>query len=210
MRKHSAFLSIWLEIFYFVQNDRGGRYEMNARDLGYIAVSTALLCVSAWVAISVGGVPFTLQTLVLCLTAGLLGCKRAALATLAYLLLGFIGVPVFSGFTGGVGVLLSPTGGYLIGFLPLALLAGVAGDKLADKKGVKSGVCFGLCMGLGVLLCYALGTVWFVVISAQNSGAVGFWSALALCVLPYIPFDGVKIVFAVFLTAKLRKFIKIK
>lgn len=183
---------------------------MNARDLGYIAVSTAFLCVSAWVAIPVGGVPVTLQILVLCLMAGLLGWKRTVLTTLAYLLLGFIGVPVFAGFTGGVGVLLSPTGGYLIGFLPLALLAGLAGDKLADRRGVQARIWLGLFMGLGVLVCYAVGTVWFMLLSAQNTETVGFFAALTLCVLPYIPLDCVKIVLAVFLTAKLRKFIKIK
>ena len=137
-------------------------YEMNARDLGYMAVSAAFLCVSAWVAIPVGGVPVTLQILVLCLAAGLLGWKRAVLTVLAYLLLGCIGAPVFAGFTGGVGVLLSPTGGYLIGFLPLALLAGLAGDKLADRRGVKARILLGLFMGLGVVLCYLLGTVWFI------------------------------------------------
>ncbi len=183
---------------------------MNARDLGYIAVSTAFLCVSAWVAVPVGGVPVTLQILVLCLVAGLLGWKRAVLTALAYLLLGFIGAPVFAGFAGGVGVLLSPTGGYLIGFLPLAWFAGIAGDKLADRQERKARILLGLFMGLGVLLCYLLGTVWFVFLSAQNSEAVGFFSALTLCVAPYIPLDCVKIVLAVFLTAKLRKFIKIK
>jgi biotin transport system substrate-specific component len=181
---------------------------MKARDLGYIAVSTAILSVSAWVAIPIGGVPFTLQTLVLCLTAGLLGWKRGVLSVLAYLLLGFIGVPVFAGFTGGAGVLLSPTGGYLIGFLPLALLSGFLVDT--EKKGTKGGVLLGLFMGLGVLLCYAFGTIWFIVLSAQESVNVGLWSALTLCVLPYIPLDAVKIILAVFLTKKLRKFIKIR
>jgi biotin transport system substrate-specific component len=181
---------------------------MNARNLGYIAVSTALLCVSAWVAIPLGGIPFTLQTLVLCLSAGLLGAKRGILAVLAYLLLGCIGVPVFAGFMGGIGVLLSPTGGYLVGFLPLSLIVGLAGEKHADKEKLR--VLLGTVMGLGVVVCYALGTVWFVLLTAQESTSVGFWSALVTCVLPYIPFDAVKIVFAVVLTEKLRKFIKIK
>ena len=183
---------------------------MNARDLSYIAVSTAFLCVSAWVAIPIAGIPFTLQTLVLCLTAGLLGWKRATIATLAYLFLGVIGVPVFSGFLGGVSVLLSHTGGYLVGFVPLAAIVGVAGDKLADKNGVKGKVCLGLCMGLGILVCYILGTVWFVTVAAQNSETVGLWTALTLCVFPYIVFDAFKVILAVFLTGKLRKFIKIK
>ena len=181
---------------------------MNARDVGYIAVSTALLCVSAWAAIPLGGIPFTLQTLVLCLSAGLLGTKRGTLAVLAYLLLGFIGAPVFAGFMGGVSVLLSPTGGYLVGFFPLSLVVGLAGERLVGKE--KSRVLLAAVMGLGVVACYALGTVWFVLLTAQDSVSVGFWSALVTCVLPYIPFDAVKIVFAVFLIEKLRKIIKIK
>lgn len=112
---------------------------MNARDLGYIALSAALLSVSAWVAFPVGGVPITLQTLVLCLTSGLLGAKRGGVTALVYLLLGSIGVPVFAGFTGGISVLLSPTGGYLVGFIPLALVSGGAGDRFADRKGVNRG-----------------------------------------------------------------------
>jgi biotin transport system substrate-specific component len=181
---------------------------MNARNLGYIAVSTALLSISAWVAIPIGGIPFTLQILVLCLTAGLLGWKGALLSTLAYLLLGFIGIPVFAGFTGGVGVLLSPTGGYLVGFLPLALVSGIAGDKLAEKKGIKSRAFLGLFMGLGVLLCYTFGTVWFIIFSGQESASTGFFSALTLCVLPYIPLDAIKVVLAVLLTVKIQKHIK--
>ena len=187
---------------------KGGMYEMNARDLGYIAVSTAFLSVSAWVAVPVGGIPITLQTLVLCLSASLLGAKRGMLATLAYLLLGLVGVPVFAGFTGGVGVLLSPTGGYLVGFLPLSLWVGLAGEKLLERENGK--LLLGLCMGGGVLLCYATGTVWFVVLMAQNSARVGLWSALLTCVLPYLPFDIVKIFIAVLSTQKLRKIINIK
>ena len=181
---------------------------MNARDLGYIAVSTALLSVSAWMAIPLGGVPITVQILVLCLTAGLLGAKRAVLATLAYLLLGFIGVPVFAGFSGGVRVLLSPTGGYLVGFLPLSFLVGLMGERAAKKK--RAALWLGVFMGVGVLSCYVFGTVWFVLISAQESVTVGLWSALTLCVFPYIPLDAVKIFFAVLLVEKLRKIINMK
>ena len=184
-------------------------YAMNARDLGYIAVSTAFLCVSAWLSIPFGGIPFTLQIFVLCVFSGLLGCKRAALATLAYLLLGVIGIPVFAGFMGGVGVLLSPTGGYLVGFLPCSILVGLAGSKWLSKEGWKAKLWLGAFMGLGVVCCYTVGTIWFVILTAQESVSVGVWSALMTCVFPYLPLDIVKILFAVLLTVKLRKFIKI-
>lgn len=180
---------------------------MNARDLGYTAVSTAFLCVSAWLSIPFGGIPFTMQIFVLCAFSALLGWKRAALATLAYLLLGVIGIPVFAGFAGGVGVLLSPTGGYLVGFLPCAIVVGLGG-KWLSKEGLKAKLWLGMFMGLGVVCCYALGTVWFIILTAQESVAVGVWAALVACVLPYLPLDVVKILFAVVLTGKLRKFIK--
>ena len=183
---------------------------MNTRDLGYVALSTALLCISAWIAIPLAGIPITMQTLVLCLSSALLGWKKGLFAVLAYLLLGCIGAPVFAGFTGGVGVLLSPTGGYLIGFLPCAFVIGWAGDRLSNRKGWNTRLFLGLWMGLGVLLCYALGTAWFILLTAQESSRVGLWSALITCVLPYLPFDCVKIVCAVVIVGKLGKIIKIK
>jgi biotin transport system substrate-specific component len=183
-------------------------YAMNARDLGYIAVSTAFLCVSAWLMIPFGGIPFTMQIFVLCTFSALLGVKRAMLATLAYLLLGGIGIPVFAGFTGGVSVLLSPTGGYLVGFLPCAIVVGLAG-KWLRREGWKARLWLGGAMGLGLLCCYATGTLWFVLLTAQENVPVGIWSALVTCVFPYLPLDIVKILFAVLLTVKLRKFIKI-
>ena len=181
---------------------------MNTKNLAYIALFTAVIAVTAWIHFPLGGIPFTLQTLGICLTAGLLGWKRGLIATAAYLLLGLVGVPVFAGFTGGVGVLLSPTGGYLVGFLPLALVSGIAGEKFAKKKGAKPKIFLGLFMGLGVLLCYTFGTVWFVIFSGQESASTGFFSALTLCVLPYIPLDAIKVILAVLLTVKIQKHIK--
>ena len=142
-------------------------YEMNTRDLGYTALSAALLCVSAWIAVPIGGVPITLQTLVLCLSAGLLGAKRATFSVLAYLLLGIIGVPVFAGFTGGVAKLLSPTGGYILGFLAAAPVIGWGSDKYAHRDDAKGVWALASCMLLGLLLCYAVGTFWFVFLTSE-------------------------------------------
>ena len=107
---------------------------MNARDLSYIAVSTALIVVSAWIAVPFGEVPITMQTAVICLIAGLLGTKRAAFAVAAYILLGAVGVPVFAGFTGGLARLIAPMGGYIVGFLPLAIVVGLVADRTKNKK----------------------------------------------------------------------------
>ena len=180
---------------------------MNARDLSYIAVSTALIVVSAWLAVPFGEVPITMQTAVICLIAGLLGAKRAAFAVTAYIFLGAVGVPVFAGFTGGVARLIAPMGGYIVGFLPLAIVVGLVADR-TKKMEKRGGVYLAAAMALGTLLCYALGTAWFVVVAAQNGGGVGVWAALSLCVFPYLPFDIAKIALAVFLTLKLNRFIK--
>ena len=182
-------------------------YAMTAKDLGYIAVSTALIAVSSWIALPLGGIPVTLQTLAVCLTAALLGWRRAVFAIVAYLALGGIGVPVFAGFTGGVGKLLSPTGGYLFGFLLTALFVGGASKLVKEKSEKKYPIILWGAMLLGVLLCYILGTIWFALISS-NGGLGGFWGALVTCVLPYLPFDFIKTAFAAFLAQRLKKYVK--
>ena len=172
-------------------------YEMNARDLGYIALSTAMLCVSAWICIPLGSLPVTMQTTAVCLIAGLLGTKRAALAVAAYLLLGTSGVPVFAGFTGGVAKLIAPTGGYIVGFFPLAILTSMG--RRYEKRLPR--LSFAL---LGAVVCYTLGTIWFVCVG----GKLSVWTALTLCVLPYFPLEFAKLPLADFLSQKLKKFIK--
>ena len=174
---------------------------MKTKDLGYIALSAALLTVSAWIAVPIGTIPITLQTATLFLVAGLLGLKRAVLATLAYILLGGIGVPVFAGFLGGFSVLLSPTGGYIVGFLAISLIVGWYTEK---KRGEKA---WGLAMAMffALLLCYAFGTVWFMAVLGTDTG---FFGAIAFCVLPYLPFDILKLILSLFLLQKLKKIIK--
>lgn len=179
---------------------------MKTRDLAYIAVCTALHAVSAWLAFPIGAIPVTLQTLVVCLAAGLLGWQRGFLATLAYLLLGFVGVPVFSGFTGGAFVLLSSTGGYLIGFLFIPLIMGAFLPWAERETGGKKILPYALGATLGVLCCYAFGTLWCAL--GVNGEAVGLVAAISTCVLPYLPFDIVKIAVAVLLIVKLKKYIK--
>ena len=179
---------------------------MKTRDLVYIAVCAALLSMSAWLAFPIGAIPVTLQTLVVCLAAGLLGWQRGFFAVLAYLLLGFVGVPVFSGFTGGAFVLLSPTGGYLVGFLFIPLIMGAFQAWAEKEDGAKRILPYALGAALGVTCCYAFGTLWCVL--GVNGQAVGLLAALSACVLPYLPFDAVKIAVAVLLIIKLKKFIK--
>ena len=177
---------------------------MSARGLTYIAISTALLAVSAWIAFPLGEGYVTMQTAIICLIAALLGAKRSVFAVVAYILLGAIGAPVFAGFTGGIAKLLAPTGGYIVGFIPLACVVGVAADVTKNlTRGRWLFLIFSIV--LGTFLCYALGTAWFAL---TEGASLGIWAAVTICVLPYLPFDIAKIFLTVYLVKKLRKFIK--
>ena len=173
--------------------------RISTRDLVYVAVFTALMAICAWIAIPTS-VPFTLQTLGVFLAVGLLGGRRGTLAVLVYLLLGAVGAPVFSGFTGGIGALVGTTGGYILGFLLCALTMWAVETALG-----KSLWALGLGMVLGLVVCYAFGTAWFMVVYTQASGPVGLWTVLGWCVIPFIGPDLVKIALALALSARLRR-----
>ena len=123
---------------------------------------------------------------------------------LIYILLGAVGIPVFAGFSGGIGVLLGNTGGYIIGFLFSALLMWLIEKLFGRKTWV-----LGISMVLGLIVCYAIGTVWFMVVYAQNSGAVGLATVLGWCVIPFIIPDLVKIALALTLSKRLSKALKL-
>ena len=171
-------------------------------DLIYIALFAVIIAVCSWITIPTV-VPFTLQTFAIFLSVGLLGWKRGTVAVLIYILLGAIGIPVFSGFNAGLGWILGPTGGYIIGFIFTALIMGAIINKTGKKP-----VFLALAMFAGLLACYAFGTTWFMIVYAQNSGAIGLSSALLLCVIPFIIPDLLKITLAVILTARLAPHIK--
>jgi biotin transport system substrate-specific component len=160
-----------------------------------VAVMAALLCVLGPLAIPIGPVPFSLAVLVICLTAVLLGAKRAAAAVALYLLIGFAGLPVFTGFAGGPGKMLGPTGGYMIGYVFLALLGGWAADRYPGSAFLQFA---GMCAGLAVL--YAFGTVWLVHLTKLPLD-----KALRVAVYPFVPVDAVKAVLAIVFGRALKK-----
>ncbi|MBQ6382957.1 MAG: biotin transporter BioY [Clostridia bacterium] len=170
---------------------------MTARDLTFISVSIALIAVCSWISVP-SAIPFTLQTFAVCLIAALLGLRPGLWAVAGYILLGAVGVPVFSGFRGGPGALLGVTGGYIIGFLFTALTVGFA----ADRHGRRLPVLL-FSMALGILLCYVFGTAWFMLVYAKNTGPVSLGTALAWCVTPYLITDGIKLVLAALLARRL-------
>lgn len=174
--------------------------KSNLLDLVYIAMFAAIITICAQIQIPTT-VPFTLQTFGVFAAGGLLGWKRGTLSVIVYVLLGLAGVPVFAGFTGGIGILAGPTGGYIIGFIFTALIVGIMSDKLGRKIWVLA-----VSMVLGLLVCYAFGTAWFMV---TVEGGMGLYSALGLCVFPYLPFDAAKIAVAVVLVNRLNKIVKL-
>ena len=168
------------------------RKKMNTRDMVYIALFACLMAICAWISIP-GQIPFTLQTMGVFLAVGLLGGKRGTLAVLVYILMGAVGLPVFSGMTGG----------YIVGFLVSALLMWAMEALLGKKTWVLA-----VSMVLGLIACYAFGTAWFLVVYTSSKGAITLGAVLGMCVIPYIIPDAVKIAVALVLTRILKRFVK--
>lgn len=171
------------------------------KDVVYIGVFAAIIAVCSWISVP-SAVPFTLQTMGVFTAVGILGGKRGTLAVLAYIFLGAIGIPVFSGFSGGVGYILGTTGGYIVGFLFSALLMWGMEKLLGSKKWVLAAS-----MLAGLLACYAVGTVWFMAVYAKNSGEISLGTVLGWCVIPFIVPDLIKIAVSLFLTSRLKRFV---
>lgn len=172
------------------------------RNMTYIALFAVLMAVCSWISIPTT-VPFTMQTFAVFLAIGLLGGRRGTLAVLVYLLMGAVGLPVFSNFTGGLGVLLHVTGGYLLGFFLCAAASWFFEAVFGQKKWVLP-----VSMAVGLIVCYAFGTAWFMVVYARTTSAVGLGTALVLCVCPYIVPDLVKLSLALLLKRRLAFLVK--
>lgn len=167
-------------------------------DMVYIGVFAVLMAICSWISIPTA-VPFTLQTFGVFMAVGMLGGKRGTIAVLLYILLGAVGVPVFAGMTGGIGILAGTTGGYIVGFLFSALVMW-AMEKLPGKKAVIQI----LSMAAGLIVCYAFGTLWFMTVYMRTNGAVSLSAVLGWCVLPFIIPDIIKIILAYGLSRKLK------
>ena len=166
---------------------------MKWRESVLVALMAAALCaLSPW-ALPVGAVPVSLASLGVYFCVGLLGLRGGTLAVGIHLLLGAVGVPVFAGFIGGLPHLLGPTGGSLLGYLPCALVAG------ALMRVNPAGKWLPLWLGVGTLVLYALGTAWYM-----WQTAVPLWTAVTICVLPFVVADVVKIAVATAVILPLR------
>ena len=162
---------------------------------------TAVMCILCPFAVPIGPVPVTLGVFAVYLAVYVLGAVRGALACLLYILLGALGLPVFSGYSGSLGKLLGPTGGYIVGYLFLALITGAiftVADNLRSAKHDLPGIRLLFIqisgMTLGLLACYFFGTLWFTLY--KSADGMTFVQALSVCVFPFLPFDLAKIAVA--------------
>ena len=151
--------------------------------LAMTAVMAAVMAAAAPFSIAIGPIPLSLCTFVIYLTAYVLGWKRGTAATLVYVLMGAVGLPVCSNFGAGLAKVLGPTGGYILGYLPLALIAGLAVERFPRNRQAQFA---GLVLGTGVL--YAFGTAWYCF-----QAKAGLGPALMACVVPFLPGDLIKI-----------------
>jgi len=170
---------------------------MQARFLARCALFSALMCICAWISIPFGNLSFTLQSFALILALIVLGGNGGTVAVAVYLILGMVGLPVFSGFRGGFGTLLGVTGGYLWGFLLSCLVFW----GITSIFGEKANLCAAIAAMVSVYIC---GTLWFTVYASG-----GFLLILAQSVLPYLLPDAVKLFLAISLSGKLKKLLPV-
>ena len=174
------------------------------RSMIFTAIMAAIICVCAPFSIPVPGllVPISLATFAVYLAGGVLGAKRGALAVLVYILIGAVGLPVFSGFSGGLAKLFGVTGGYIIGYIPCALLSGLIFER------VKKAWALPLGMAAGTAACYIFGTAWFLVSTTLAAGRPLTGAAVAAavmnCVVPFLVGDAIKIAAATSVTLPLK------
>ena len=177
-----------------------GSSANKTKTMALIAVMAAVTCILGplSLAIPVSPVPISLTNLAVYFAIYVLGMKRGTISYCIYLLLGLVGLPVFAAFTGGAGKLFGPTGGYLIGFIFMALICGFFIEKWEKKLYMHF-----IGMVLGTAVCYVFGTAWLA-----YTAHMGFAAALAAGVIPFIPGDLVKIIIAMIAGPIIRKQLK--
>lgn len=169
--------------------------NINIRKMVLCSLFAALTAVCTWLSIPVADIAFTMQTFAVLLTLGILGGRWGTVSILIYLLMGAVGLPVFSGFRGGIGALLGVTGGYIWGFLLLGLTYWAL-ERLGKP----------VAMITGMLVCYLCGSAWFMIYAGSG---IGFAAAIFKCVMPYLIPDGVKLWLALTLSRQIGRRMKL-
>ncbi len=171
---------------------------LSVRDLAMIAIFVALIIVCTWITIPLGPVPFTLQTFAICVTGGVLGLKRGTIAVVVYILLGIVGVPVFSEFSSGI-VKFIPntetgmTGGYILGFILTVIIIGIFKNLSKDKDNKMKA-------------CFIFGTIWFWQFNPMHMGLA---ASISACVIPFIIPDLAKIIVALLVSTQVNKYLNV-
>lgn len=176
---------------------------MKTKELVYVALCAVIIAICSWISIPTA-VPFTLQTFGIYLTIAVLGGKLGTISFLIYLTLGAIGLPVFAGFKGGFAALTGPTGGYIIGFLATALIMWGF-----EKFFGKNKISFIISAIIGLIVCYSLGTIWFMKVFSAANGPIGLAATLGMCVVPFIIPDLIKLVLAYAIGSKVSSISKV-
>ena len=172
---------------------------MKTLDMIYIAIGAALMTVCSWISIP-AAVPFTLQTFAVFAVLLILGGDRGSVAAVVYVLMGALGLPVFSGFRGGIGFLFGSTGGYIIGFIFIGLICKAFTKMWGRKLFIEI-----TALVLGLIVCYAFGTAWFMYVYIRDTGEVSLFTVLSWCVFPFIIPDLIKMALAVVISGRVRK-----
>ena len=173
----------------------------NLYSLILIAVFSALISVCAWIYIPTA-VPFTMQTFGVALLILISDTKKSLLSISIYIMLGLIGIPVFSGFQGGPSVLLGKTGGYILGFIPMVIISSLLIKHLPKRFMLKF-----IALLIGQVSCYIFGTLWFVFLYGKSAENMSFITALSVCVLPYIIPDLIKLSSAILVAKRITPYI---
>ena len=176
------------------------------KDICLIALFSAIVVICSLITIP-SAIPFTLQTFAVFLCLNILGAKKGLISILIYILLGVVGLPVFSSFNGGIGALLNVTGGYIIGFVFSAIAFWLITTIFNKKPGKIVNL---IASFTGLVVCYIFGTLWYVLLFIKNGDTISFTSALTICVLPFIVPDVLKIILSLVISEKVKKHIKIE
>lgn len=171
---------------------------MKHKNLAITAITAAVLCVISPFSIPLGAIPLSLATLAICLISCISPPGRSVTAVIIYILLGAAGLPVFSGFVGGFQQIAGLTGGYIAGYIPCTFIISYLIGRFENSK-----IIYPISMALGIALCYLCGTAWYALQAGTD-----FVESLAVCVLPFIAGDIIKIVAASAIGIILRKNLK--
>lgn len=196
-----AYCKLTYEIMFTIASEfmrkRGimEKKKWSVYQITFMALMAAVTCILGPLSLPIGPVPVSLTNLVVYFTVYVLGTKDGTISYCLYLLLGAVGLPVFSGYAGGLGKLAGPTGGYLVGFIAMALIGGMVMEK-SHRKIVPTMAGWVAATAVD----YLLGTIWFVYVAHYT-----VMQALAVCVFPFIIGDCIKIVLGTLLGREVRK-----